>query len=126
MVGLYEVTAVLPEFQNRQRYRVRYYGSFIEQVIEETDLSPAKAMPNTPPEAPTSAGHVYMPCGSDDTCRGSLPSSRCCPPLWSPCDPKPLLRSAAVLDPTPPSVISLVQFGYTSREPAKTWFNKPA
>jgi hypothetical protein len=44
MVGLYEVTAVLPEFQNRQRYRVRYYGSFIEQVIEETDLSPAKAM----------------------------------------------------------------------------------
>ena len=52
MVGLYEVTAVLPEFQNRQRYRVRYYGSFIEQVIEETDLSPAKAMPNTPPEAP--------------------------------------------------------------------------
>jgi hypothetical protein len=30
MVGLYEVTAVLPEFQNRQRYRVRYYGSFIE------------------------------------------------------------------------------------------------
>ncbi len=51
-VGLYEVTAVLPEFQNRQRYRVRYYGSFIEQVIEETDLSPAKAMPNAPPEAP--------------------------------------------------------------------------
>ena len=51
MVGLYEVTAVLPEFQNRQRYRVRYYGSFIEQVIEETDLSPAKAMPNTPPGA---------------------------------------------------------------------------
>ena len=52
MVGLYEVTAVLPEFRNRQRYRVRYYGSFIEQVIEETDLSPAKAMPNTPSGAP--------------------------------------------------------------------------
>ena len=52
MVGLYGVTAVLPEFQHRQRYRVRDYGSFIEQVIEETDLSPAKAMPNTPPEAP--------------------------------------------------------------------------
>ena len=52
MVGLYEVTAVLPEFQNRQRYRVRYYGSFIEQVVEETDLSPAKAMTPTLPEAP--------------------------------------------------------------------------
>ncbi len=52
MVGLYEVTAVLPEFQNRQRYRVRYYGSFVEQVIEEIDLSPAKAMTPTLPEAP--------------------------------------------------------------------------
>jgi hypothetical protein len=52
MVGLYEVTAVLPEFQNRQRYRVRYYGSFIEQVVEETDLSPVKAMTSTLPEAP--------------------------------------------------------------------------
>ena len=52
MVGLYEVTAVLPEFQNGQRYRVRYYGSFIEQVVEETDLSPAKPMTPVPPEAP--------------------------------------------------------------------------
>ena len=52
MAGLYEVTAVLPEFQHRHRYRVRYYGSFIEQVVEETDLSLAKAMAPTPPEAP--------------------------------------------------------------------------
>ncbi len=51
MVGLHEVTAILPEFQGRHRYRVRYYGSFIEQVIEETDLSLAKAMANAPPEA---------------------------------------------------------------------------
>ncbi len=52
MVGLYEVTAVLPEFQHRHRYRVRYYGSFIEQVVDETDLSPAKAMTPVPSEAP--------------------------------------------------------------------------
>ena len=50
-VGLYKVMAVLPEFQHRHRYRVRYYGSFIEQVVEETDLSPAEAMTNTPPQA---------------------------------------------------------------------------
>ena len=58
MVGLYEVTAVLPEFQNRHRYRVRYYGSFIEQVIEETDLSPAKVMTPVPPEA----AHEHRAC----------------------------------------------------------------
>ena len=51
-VGLYKVMAVLPEFQHRHRYRVRYYGSFIEQVVEESDLSPAKVMTPTPPEAP--------------------------------------------------------------------------
>jgi hypothetical protein len=52
VVGLYEVTAVLPEFQDRHRYRVRCYGSFIEQVVDETDLSPAEPMTNTPRQAP--------------------------------------------------------------------------
>jgi hypothetical protein len=51
-VGLHEVTAILPEFQGRHRYRVRYDGSFIEQVVDEADLSPAEAMTKTPLEAP--------------------------------------------------------------------------
>ena len=51
-VGLYEVTAVLAEFQDRHRYRVRRYGSFIEQVVDETSLSPAEPMTNRPPDAP--------------------------------------------------------------------------
>ena len=127
MVGLYEVTAVLPEFQNRQRYRVRYYGSFIEQVIEETDLSPAKVMTPVPPEA----AHEHRACLHALRQRRYMQGAAChhraaVRRSGRPVAPKPLLRSAAVLDPTSPSVISMVQFGSAQDEPAKLLAVVPA